>query len=138
MVTPASLSGAYCALAVPAAKVDASNSAANIDVFTEASLLSRLLSGDRCERYHLADTCESLAGRKFRSAPHRHALQCRCARRGFALRPTEPAHDRAAHHPVLVVLGQERQLLGKVSDALLVGKVREAIDAGSEIGAPEA
>src|SRR5258707_15771617 len=29
-------------------------------------------------------------------------------------RPPEPPHDCATHHPILVLLGQERQLLGKV------------------------
>src|SRR5579862_6239681 len=29
-------------------------------------------------------------------------------------RPAEPPHDGAAHHPVLVLLGQERQLLGEM------------------------
>src|SRR5262245_66662490 len=42
----------------------------------------------------------------------------------FISRPTEPPHDRATHHPVLVLLGQERQLLGEVGDALLVGEIR--------------
>src|SRR5262245_4189541 len=47
-------------------------------------------------------------------------------------RPAEPPHDGAAHYPVLVVLGEERQLLGEMRDALLIGEVREAIDAGGE------
>ena len=55
-----------------------------------------------------------------------------------ALSPPQPPHDGAAHHPVLVLLGQERQLLGEVSDALLVGEVGETVDAGGEVGAPEA
>jgi hypothetical protein len=36
MVTPTSLNGAGCATAVPAAKLDASNRAANTVVFMEA------------------------------------------------------------------------------------------------------
>src|SRR6516164_3353187 len=53
------------------------------------------------------------------------------------LRPAEPAHDRATHHPVLVLLGEERQFLGEMGDALLVGEFRESVDAGGEVRAPE-
>src|SRR5437899_11219315 len=53
-------------------------------------------------------------------------------------RPAEPPHDGAAHHPVFVVLGQERQLLGEMGNALLIGEAGEAVDAGGEVGAPEA
>src|SRR5882757_3579039 len=52
-------------------------------------------------------------------------------------RPAEPPHDGASHHPVLILLGQERQFLGEMGDALLIGEAREAVDAGGDVGAPE-
>src|SRR5262245_60352667 len=48
-------------------------------------------------------------------------------------RPAQPLQDGAAHHPVLVALGEERQLLGEVGDALLVGGAVEAV---GHVGAP--
>src|SRR5262245_15919540 len=52
-----------------------------------------------------------------------------------SLRPAEPLHDGAAHHPVLVVLRQEIELLGEMRDALAVGGLGERV---GHVGAPVA
>src|SRR3954453_10631206 len=49
------------------------------------------------------------------------------------LRPVQPRQDRLAHHPVLVFLGQEAQLLGEVLDALAVARFGERV---GQVGAP--
>jgi 2-oxo-4-hydroxy-4-carboxy-5-ureidoimidazoline decarboxylase len=36
------------------------------------------------------------------------------------LRPTEPREDGAAHHPILVFLGEEIEVLGEMRDALTI------------------
>jgi hypothetical protein len=62
MVTPASLNGAGCATAVPAASVDASTKAANTVVFINASLSGLILPwspANQRERYQLAGVGES-------------------------------------------------------------------------------
>src|ERR1700734_1441540 len=67
MVTPASLNGAGCADALPAASADASNKPANKFVFTDASLLSTISpwSAARMGSYQPGRTCESWAGQDF-------------------------------------------------------------------------
>src|SRR5262245_23655712 len=49
--------------------------------------------------------------------------------------PPQPLEDRAAHHPILVLLGEEIQLLGEMGDALAIGGLGERM---SEVGAPVA
>src|SRR5262249_23665233 len=48
-------------------------------------------------------------------------------------RPLQALHDRAAHHPVLVALAEEAQLLRELGDALAIARLGERI---GEIGAP--
>src|SRR5438128_2608498 len=49
--------------------------------------------------------------------------------------PVQSCQDRLAHHPILVLLGQEAQLLGELLDALAVGGLRHRV---GELGAPVA
>src|SRR5436853_307608 len=49
--------------------------------------------------------------------------------------PPQPCHDRASHHPVLVALRQEAQLLGDVGDALAVACLGERV---RDVGGPMA
>jgi hypothetical protein len=58
MVTPTSLNGAGCAVALPAVSDDASNNATNTAVFMNASLLSRCFPASG-ECYQVAGMCES-------------------------------------------------------------------------------
>src|SRR5258708_33065673 len=54
-------------------------------------------------------------------------------------RPVQACQDRLAHHPVLVLLGQEAQLFGEVLDALLVGRLGERVgQVGAPVAAPRA
>src|SRR5204863_4898817 len=50
-------------------------------------------------------------------------------------RPVQACQDRLAHHPILVLLGQEFQFLGEVRDALLIGRFGERV---GQVGAPVA
>src|SRR5262249_56457782 len=54
---------------------------------------------------------------------------------GSVLLPSQPCQDRAAHHPVLVLLRQEVQLLGEMRDPLPVGGFFEGV---GEVGSPVA
>src|SRR5262245_54846043 len=47
--------------------------------------------------------------------------------------PLEPRHDRTAHDPVFVVLGEEWQLLAEMSDTLAIGRLVERV---RHVGAP--
>src|SRR6476660_1644487 len=49
------------------------------------------------------------------------------------LSPIQPLEDRLAHHPVLVLFGQERQLFGEMGDPLLIGRLGVAV---GHVGAP--
>src|SRR5262249_25665925 len=51
----------------------------------------------------------------------------------YPLGPFQPRHDRAAHDPVFVVLGEEWQLLGEMSDTLAIGRLVERV---RHVGAP--
>src|ERR1700719_2196505 len=61
MVTPASLNGAGCALALPAASVEANNNAANMLVFMDSSLLGHSRgNGDATRRLSGSDDVRKL------------------------------------------------------------------------------
>ena len=54
-------------------------------------------------------------------------------------RPVQARQDRLAHHPVLILLGEEAQLLGEVLDALPIGRFRQRVgQIGPPITAPRA
>src|SRR4029077_13349523 len=64
------------------------------------------------------------------SFERRDAGRARDTRRS---RPLQALHDRAAHHPVLVAVAEEAQLLGEMADALAVARLGVRV---GEIGAP--
>src|SRR5258705_6851055 len=54
---------------------------------------------------------------------------------GSRSRPLQALQDRPAHHPVLVALAEEAQLLGELADALAVARLGVGV---RKVGAPVA